>query len=295
MFRFGTAVSGTNVHIVWGSRSRLERVPVGHSPWTWTWGDIYHLRSCNSGATWEKPVRLNQKLGTAMRPVVAASGRFVHVAWFDQWAAKQSPAWDWDIFVSHRFEVVCLDVNAQSDTQSGEARVFWSFDMQEKVGAFPWDAANGSPLIDGDLLYVQTSNGVDRNSFSDPQKEQGRKFPAPDAPNVIALDKRTGRLVSTDQTRITDNLLHGQWSSLCMGRVRGRRLLFFGSGDGCCYAFEALGQVPEQPVRLIRYGGMTASHRNTRPRRVRTGSLTTVWATSGSKAPRDGRRPGADG
>jgi len=153
-------------------------------------------------------------------------------------------------FVSQRFEVVCLDVNGPAGTQSGEARVVWAFDMQEKVRAFPCDAANGSPLIDGNLVYVQTSNGIDRNSFSNPEKEKNRKFPAPDAPNVIALDKRTGHLVATDDTRITDNLLHGQWSSLCMGKVAGRKLLFFGGGDGRCYAFEALARVPDQPVRL---------------------------------------------
>ncbi len=153
-------------------------------------------------------------------------------------------------FVSHRFEVVCVDVNGPAREHADEARVLWTFDMQEKVGAFPCDTANGSPVIDGDLLYVQTSNGIDRNSFTDPQKEKHRKFPAPDAPNVIALDKRTGRLVATDATRITDNLLHGQWSSLCLGKVNGRKLLFFGAGDGCCYAFEALDQVPAKPVRL---------------------------------------------
>jgi outer membrane protein assembly factor BamB len=153
-------------------------------------------------------------------------------------------------FVSHRFEVVCLDVNALSVGQAGEPRVIWTFDMQEKLGVFPCDAANGSPLIDGDLLYVQTSNGVDRNSFGDPRKEKNRKFPAPGAPNVIALDKRTGRLAATDDTHITDNLLHGQWSSLSMGKVGGRKLLFFGGGDGCCYAIEALASVPEKPVRL---------------------------------------------
>ena len=84
----------------------------------------------------------------------------------------------------------------QAGTEAGEARVLWTFDMQEKVGAFPCDAANGSPLIDGDLLYVQTSNRIDRNSFSDPQKEKRRKFPSPEAPNVIVPDKRTGRLVA---------------------------------------------------------------------------------------------------
>ena len=67
---------------------------------------------------------------------------------------------------------------------------------------------------------------------------------------MIVLDKRTGRLVAADGTRIADHLLHGQWSSLSMGRVGGRKLLFFGGGDGCCYAFEALASVPERPVRL---------------------------------------------
>jgi hypothetical protein len=92
MFRFGTVVSGTNGHIVWGSRSRLEEVPVGHSSWTCTWGDILHLRSSDGGGTWETPVRLSRTPGTAMRPVVAASGHLIHVAWYDQWAARQQPA-----------------------------------------------------------------------------------------------------------------------------------------------------------------------------------------------------------
>ena len=153
-------------------------------------------------------------------------------------------------FVSHRFEVVCLDVNGLTGAEAGKARAIWTFDMQEKAGVFPCDASNGSPLIDGDLLYVPTSNGIDRNSFSDPGKEKNRKFPAPDAPNVIALDKRTGRLVATDDTRITEHLLHGQWSSLSMGMVGGRKLLFFGGGDGRCYAFEALASVPDKPLRL---------------------------------------------
>jgi outer membrane protein assembly factor BamB len=153
-------------------------------------------------------------------------------------------------FVNHRFEVVCLDVNPPGGTEPREARALWTFDMQEKLGVFPCDAANGSPLIDGDLLYVQTSNGIDRNSFSEPQKEKHRKFPAPDAPNLIVLDKRTGRLVATDDLHLAGRLLHGQWSSPSLGTVRGRKLLFFGGGDGCCYAFEALASVPEQPVRL---------------------------------------------
>ena len=115
--------------------------------------------------------------------------------------------------------------------------------MWDKLGVFPCDAANGSPLIDGDLLYVTTSNGIDHNM--DPYREKNRKLPAPHAPNLIVLDKHTGRLVATDDTAIAAHMLHGQWSSPSLGNVDGRKLVFFGGGDGLCYAFEALPSAAE--------------------------------------------------
>jgi len=154
-------------------------------------------------------------------------------------------------FVSNRFDVVCLDVRGEpAGPEAGKARVIWLYDTYDKLGVFPCDAANGSPVIDGDLLYVPTSNGVDRNSFREPSREKDRKLPAPHAPNLIVLDKRDGRLVATDDTRIIDGLLHGQWSSPSLGRVGGRKLVFYGGGDGRCYAFEALKSVPEKSTRL---------------------------------------------
>jgi len=152
-------------------------------------------------------------------------------------------------FVSNRFEVVCLDA-AGSRVKPGDARVVWKFDMWEKLGVFPCDTSNASPLIVGDLLYVTTCNGVDRNTFQDPAKEKNRKIPAPDAPNLIVLDKRDGGLVATDNAPIMPNILHGQWSSPSVGEVDGRKLVFFGGGNGLCYAFEALTSVPEKLVRL---------------------------------------------
>ncbi|MDD4868975.1 MAG: PQQ-binding-like beta-propeller repeat protein [Kiritimatiellae bacterium] len=152
-------------------------------------------------------------------------------------------------FVTHSFKVMCLDVNGQTDGPDvGKAKVVWEYDMWDKLGVFPCDAANSCPLIDGDLLYVLTSNGVDRNM--DPYKEKGRKIPAPNVPNVIVLDKKNGRLVATDDLYIADRILHGQWSSLSLGMVNGRKLIFFGGGDGLCYAFEALSSVPEKQVKL---------------------------------------------
>ena len=155
-------------------------------------------------------------------------------------------------FVNHRCEVVCLDARGDSSGPAGGvpvAKVHWVFDMWETCGVRPSDACDGSPLVDGDLLYVCTSNGVDREASA--ATFDDRRTHAPEATNLIVLDKRTGRLVATDAiAHIGPNMLHGQWSSPTLGIVNGRKLIFFGGGDGVCYAMEALAGVPERPVKL---------------------------------------------
>jgi outer membrane protein assembly factor BamB len=154
-------------------------------------------------------------------------------------------------FVSNRCDLMCLDVAGQpGEAGTGQARVVWSLDMLAQLGVFPCDAANGSPLIVGNLIYVPTCNGVDRNTFASPARENERKIPAPQAPNLIVVDKRDGRLVATDDAPIMEGILHGQWSSPSLGQVGENVLVFYGGGDGVCYAFEALDAVPETPVRL---------------------------------------------
>ena len=44
---------------------------------------IYYMRSTNWGATWEPEVRLTDNSGACLFPVLAASGRNVHIAWYD--------------------------------------------------------------------------------------------------------------------------------------------------------------------------------------------------------------------
>ena len=170
-------------------------------------------------------------------------------------------------FVNHRCEVLCLDAHGgtnliEAPTLTGTnatgatapaptvraAKLLWSFDLWD-YGIRPADACNGSPLVDGDLLYVSTSNGVDRDA--DIAYADDRPSPAPAAPNLIVLDKKTGRLVAADDAQhIGPNLMHGEWSTPSMGTVGGRKMIFFGGGDGVCYAFEALRSVPDQPVKL---------------------------------------------
>jgi outer membrane protein assembly factor BamB len=184
-----------------------------------------------------------------------------------------SPAVDGDrvYLVTHRCEVLCLDVRGQpaaedaaadlpaengppetspSDSppaapQAGGAKVLWLVDMWD-LGVRPSDACDCSVLVHGDLLYVGTSNGVDRDADARKQDEF-RKPPAPSAPSLIALEKKTGRLVAVDDAGIGPRLLHGQWSSPSLGKVGDRMLIFYGGGDGVCYAFEAPAAAPEQP------------------------------------------------
>lgn len=168
-----------------------------------------------------------------------------------------TPAVDGDrlYFVDQNCMVVCLSIHGQSPApgaEIGEARVIWMFDMyaDKAVGSRPSDACNGSPLIDGNLLYVTTSNGVDRIINVPIKEDAARRCFAPNAPTLIVLDKRTGRFLAKDIAPTAANMLHGQWSSPSMGTVHGRKLVFLGGGDGNCYAFEALTSVPKNPVTL---------------------------------------------
>jgi len=134
--------------------------------------------------------------------------------------------------VTNRCEVLCLNV---------QGAAIWRYDMIGELKVFPQDASNCSVLVHGDLLYVCTSNGVDRSHI---------KVPSPLAPSLIALDKHTGRLAAFDDEKIGTRMLHGEWSSPSLSEVNGRTLIFYGGGDGLCYAFEALKSIPPTPVPL---------------------------------------------
>jgi outer membrane protein assembly factor BamB len=176
-----------------------------------------------------------------------------------------SPTVDGDrvYLVTNRCEVLCLDVHGMADGNDGpfkdechytagpgkppvapgrgDADILWRYDMIAEIPVWPQDASNCSVLVHGDFLYVGTSNGVDRSHD---------RLPYPLAPSLIVLDKKTGRLVAKDAEKIGTRTFHGQWSSPSLGRVGGRTLVFFGGGDGICYAFAALEREPQGVVPL---------------------------------------------
>ncbi len=182
-----------------------------------------------------------------------------HKLWFGHFPRQlgvcSSPAVEEDrvYVVTHRCEVVCFaargrTVGNEAGNEIGSAETLWLFDMWD-FGVRPSDACDCSVLIHGDFVYVCTSNGVDRDADARAHGEV-RKPPAPTAPNLIVLDKRTGRLVARDDAPITKQLLHGQWSSPSLGHVGDKTLVFLGGGDGVCYAFAALAAASEQPAAL---------------------------------------------
>ncbi len=166
--------------------------------------------------------------------------------------------------VDSRGCVLCLDVKGQADgndgpytdegqfmagegrdpvtVEPGDGDIVWCYDMIRELPVWPQDASSSAVLLVGDLVVVGTSNGVDRSHYD---------VPYPDAPSLIALHRETGRLLAADAEKIGRRMLHGQWSSPAMGAVDGERLIFFGGGDGFCYAFRVPDMPPEGAVATL--------------------------------------------
>ncbi len=142
-------------------------------------------------------------------------------------------------YVSNRAEVLALDAEGfrdgendgpfQSEEHASEkdGDVLWAVDMYNELGVFPHNMAATSPLVVGDLLFVNTSNGVDESHIN---------IPSPRSPSFLALNRHTGEILWEDRSP-GRNILHGQWSSPAYGEVAGRKQVIFAGGDGWLYSF----------------------------------------------------------
>jgi outer membrane protein assembly factor BamB len=144
-------------------------------------------------------------------------------------------------YVSNRGELICLDTEGfmdgkndgpfQDEAHKGpnDADVIWKLDMMKELGVNQLNMANSSPVIWQELVFVETSNGMDGNH---------EKIPAPKAPSFIAVNKDTGKVVWQDNSP-GERILYGQWSSPALGLVDGVQQVFFPGGDGWIYGFNA--------------------------------------------------------
>lgn len=142
-------------------------------------------------------------------------------------------------YVSNRGEVLALDAEGFRDGENdGEVQdeehasetdgdVVWRMDMYNDLGVFPHNMAATSPLVVGDWLFVNTSNGVDESHIN---------VPSPRSPSFLALNRHTGKVLWEDRSP-GRNILHGQWSSPAYGEIGGQAQVIFAGGDGWLYSF----------------------------------------------------------
>jgi outer membrane protein assembly factor BamB len=143
-------------------------------------------------------------------------------------------------YVSNQAHVVCADTEGFRDgkndgpfdkeTTTSEIAedVIWSFDMIGELDVFPHNLAAGSPLLVDDMIYTVTGQGVDEGHVN---------VPAPMAPSLIALNKKTGELV-WEHAEPGENVLHGSWSNPSYAVIGGKPQVIYPGGDGVLYALE---------------------------------------------------------
>lgn len=127
-----------------------------------------------------------------------------------------------------------------------EADNIWTLDMMAPpYGVSQHNMASCSITAHGDILFVNTSNGLDESHIN---------LPAPNAPSFIAVDKNTGKVLWTDRSP-GSNILHGQWSSPSVADVGGELQVIFAGGDGWVYSFKADAGKDGKPTLLWKFDG----------------------------------------
>lgn len=163
--------------------------------------------------------------------------------------------------VDNRGVVLCLDVHGMANGNDGpfrdegayitprstnapsqpltpgplDADILWALDLTKEAGIWSHDAAHSSILIRGDHLYLNSGTGVDNTHV---------KIRTPDAPSLVVVDKKSGRLLARERLGIAPNIFHCTWSSPSMATVNGREQIFFAAGNGVVYGFEPLARTP---------------------------------------------------
>jgi outer membrane protein assembly factor BamB len=147
-------------------------------------------------------------------------------------------------YVTSRGEVACLDAQGFRDGENDgsfqdekvvadeDADILWSVNMMSQLKVSQHNMCSCSVTCAGDLLFVNTSNGVDEGHVTLPEEN---------APSFICLNRNTGELLWTDNMPGA-NVLHGQWSSPTYAVLGDVPQVLFGGGDGYLYSFAAEGE-----------------------------------------------------
>ena len=111
------------------------------------------------------------------------------------------------------------------------------------------DAATARRILDGDLLYVHTSNGIDARG--DSYRANFRNSRASTRRSPLSWT----RLRDARRRRTTLPIAgpHVAWPVVfAVAGNNGRKLVFFGGGDGRCYAFQVLQDPLLRAAKLLK-------------------------------------------
>ncbi len=183
-----------------------------------------------------------------------ADGQFMWQAVHDKLAAGRANDWPFQgicssplvengivYYVTNRGELMAVDLDGFRDGQNDgpvkdekltrevDADILWKYDMMEELGVLQHNMANSSPVMFENLILISTSNGQDESHVN---------VPAPKAPAIIAVDKTTGKLAWEDNP-VGEKILHGQWSSVAVGKIGDVMQAAVGQGDGYVRGYEA--------------------------------------------------------
>jgi outer membrane protein assembly factor BamB len=196
---------------------------------------------------------LDEKTGNKLWQLSIPKLEAGKVSDYDATGLCSSPTVDGDraYLVTNRCEVLCIDVNGQSNGNDGpfldeaqyqagkknppipltktDGDIIWRFDLRDELGVNPLHMTSSSVLVVGDRLYVTTSNGKDWTAIH---------TPSPNAPAIICLDKKTGKLLAQESSGISKRTLLCNWSSPAQATINGQNQIIFGAGDGFCYGFD---------------------------------------------------------
>ena len=177
-----------------------------------------------------------------------------------------SPAIDGDrvYLVTNRCEVMCLDVHGMANGNDGpykdeglymnwpkktamevkktDADIIWVTNMIDECGVFPHNITCCSVLVIGDRVWTATSNGVDYGHV---------ETPAPNAPCLILLDKKTGKLLGEEQSGLSQNIFHSNWTSPAYLKKGKKERCIFGGPDGWIYAFKPAPKKDEEGFNVL--------------------------------------------
>jgi outer membrane protein assembly factor BamB len=178
-----------------------------------------------------------------------------------------SPAVEGDrVYVmTNRCEVACLDANGMANGNDGpfkdegaymagpgaepfevkptDGDILWLFNMTDECGVFPHNITSSSVCIAGDQLWCATSNGVDYGHV---------ETPAPHAPSLIVVDKRTGTLIAEEASGLSQRIFHSNWSSPAYLKTDELDLGIFGGPDGWVYAFHPDPVENDEGLKVLR-------------------------------------------